>query len=80
MDQARKAVAGVAADAPAALRIVLVEHQAEWQRERVMAQIHEIVVELLNARLVADGRVRIVSGSRWVSVPPPAPLPMTMTS
>ena len=40
-------------------RFCLVEHDAERHVERPEAAAHEVVVQLLDARLVADGRIRV---------------------
>ena len=42
----------------------LVEHDAERHVERLLAEAREVVVQLLDARLVADGRVRIRRAGR----------------
>ena len=57
--QAREAVAGRAAHARAVGHVRLVEHHAAGRVERVQARRGEIVGELLDARLVRDGRVRV---------------------
>src|SRR6516164_3636364 len=64
LDETGKAVAGIAADAVAVLSAMLVEHDPDRQRERSMAGTREIVSELLDARLVRDGRkgVGLVAG------------------
>ena len=62
--QAREAVEAVAAHAAPALGIALVEVDADRQVERVMAGLDEVVVELLDARLVRDGRVGERPGGR----------------
>src|SRR6266545_2981218 len=59
VDQAGKAVAGVAADAAALVGILFIEHDAERRVKRPQAETGEIVIELLHARLVADRRMRI---------------------
>ena len=56
--QAREAVEAVAAHAAARLRVGLVEVDADRQVERLVAGRREVVVELLDARLVRDRRVR----------------------
>jgi hypothetical protein len=55
--QAREAVEAVAAHAAPALGVGLVEVDADGQVERMMAGPDEVVVQLLDARLVRDGRV-----------------------
>ena len=59
LHQTRKPVAGGAADAGAVLRLLLVEHDADRQRERAVAGAFEIVRKLLDARLVRYRRVRV---------------------
>ena len=63
LDQARKAVAGVAPDAAARARVLLVEHEADRNRERPVSLADEAVEHRLDARLVADRRVA-VGGAR----------------
>lgn len=60
-EQAGKPIARVAADALAALGIGLVQHHAERRMERTQVQAGEIFTQLLNAWLVADGRMQIGS-------------------
>jgi hypothetical protein len=62
--QAREAVEAVAAHAAALLGIGLVEVDADRQVERMMAGADEVVVHLLDARLVRDRRVRERAGAR----------------
>ena len=62
--QAREAVEAVAAHAAPALGVALVEVDADRQVERMMAGLDEVVVELLDARLVRDGRVGEGPGGR----------------
>ena len=57
--QAREAVAGGAAHAAAVGRVLLVEQHAARRVERVQPGRLEVVGELLDARLVADRRVRV---------------------
>ena len=54
--QAREAVAGLAADAAALLRIRFVEHDPERHVERAQPVRRQVVVQLLDARLVLHGR------------------------
>ena len=56
--QAREAVEAVAAHAAPALGVALVHVDADRQVERAVAGALEVVVELLDARLVRDGGVR----------------------
>jgi hypothetical protein len=56
--ETREAVARPAADALAPARVVLLQHHAERHVEGFHAQRGEVFGELLNARLVADSRVR----------------------
>jgi hypothetical protein len=57
--QARVAVAGLAADAATAPRVALVEHDAERDVEGAQAEPGPVVVQLLEAGLVAHGRMRV---------------------
>ena len=59
LHQAWEAVAGVAADAPAAVRIGLVAHDADRHRERPVAEPAQVVDQLLDARLVAERRMQV---------------------
>src|ERR671923_1774304 len=61
VDQAGKAIAGVAADAAALVGVLFIEHDTERRMKRPQAKTGEIVTELLHARLVADRRMRIRS-------------------
>jgi hypothetical protein len=61
--EAGKAVEAVAAHAAPALRVGLVEIHADRQVERLVAGTREVVVELLDARLVRHGRVGEGSGA-----------------
>ena len=60
VEQAGKAVAGIAPDALRFARVVFVEHDAERDVEGLVPERQQIVVELLNARLVGDGGMREV--------------------
>ena len=62
--QAREAVARRAAHARAVRHVGLVEHHAARRVERPQARRREVVRELLDARLVADGRERIGTAGR----------------
>jgi len=62
--QARKAVAGVAANTATLGRVLLVEHDAHRQEKRMIPDLLQVVAELLNAPLVADRRVE-VRGTGW---------------
>src|SRR4029453_17635428 len=64
LQQARKAVTGVAADAAALLWVLLIENDADRHVEWAVADACEVVDELLDARLVAERRVR-VRRARW---------------
>ena len=66
VDQARVAVARVAADAAAGARIALVEHDAEGHVERPQPNAAEVVGELLDARLVAHRREGVRRARRWL--------------
>src|SRR5512145_3456661 len=59
--QARKAVARVAADALAVTRILLVESDPQRHMEGSKSLPCKVVAELLDARLVADGRKQILA-------------------
>src|SRR6266487_6013767 len=61
--QTREAVAGIATNAGALPRIFLIKHDPEWRVKRIQAKPREIVAQLLNARLVADGWKRISTGA-----------------
>ena len=56
--EAREAVATVATDAAARLRILLVEQDPERRMERPEALAREVLAELLQARLMAHGWMR----------------------
>jgi len=58
-DQAGEAVAGVATDAAAFVRVLLVEHDADRNVEGLQSRAREIIGQLLNARLMTHGRVRV---------------------
>src|SRR5271166_5305223 len=53
--QTGKAVAGVAADAAALVRVSLVEHDPDRHVEGLQTRTCEVVGQLLNARLMTDG-------------------------
>ena len=57
--QARVAVTGLAPDAAAGPRVALVEHDAERHVERAQADPGPVVVQLLEAGLVAHRRMRV---------------------
>src|SRR5262249_44993757 len=59
LHQARKAVTGVTADALGFVRVLLVEHDAEWNVEWLQSEAGKVVSELLDARLMRDRRMRI---------------------
>src|SRR5690349_15611824 len=59
VDQARMAIACRASDAGAAVPVFLVEHHAQGYVKRLASRELEILVKLLNSRLVTDGRMRI---------------------
>ncbi len=56
MDQAGVAVTGRAADALAKRRVLLVEHDAAGRMEGMEASSGQVLIELLDAGLVGDGR------------------------
>src|SRR5215216_3460940 len=58
------AVAGTAADAPAPWPVPLVQHDAERRVERVEAEPGEVLAELLQPRLVADGGIPVGRAGR----------------
>ena len=66
--QAGEAVEAVAAHAAARLGIGLVQVDADRQVERLVAGGDEVVVELLDARLVRDRRIRDTGRTRGGSV------------
>ncbi len=55
IDQAGKAVAGAAPDAPALLRVPVIQHDAHRQRKRVQPEFLEIALEFGDTCLVRDG-------------------------
>src|SRR5229473_1500709 len=55
-NQTGESVAGVAADAAALVRILLVEHYADRHVEGLQSRAREVVGQLLDAWLMADGR------------------------
>src|SRR5438128_7440626 len=59
VDEAREAVAGVAADAAALPRVLLVEHDADGHVERPVPDARQVVDQLLDARLVAEGWMEV---------------------
>ena len=61
---ARIAVAGVAADARTVDHVLLVQLQADGNREGVVAQLAHAVEQFLDARLVADRGVRVRARTR----------------
>jgi len=63
VNQAGKAVTGLAADAAAGVGIFLVEHDAERRVKRAQAQTREVVGQLLDARLMAHRRLRVGSAA-----------------
>ena len=73
--QARKAVAGLAADAGAVRHVLLVQHHGAGSREGVVARRRQIVGQLLDARLVGNRRARIGSaGGRLGRIPAAQPV------
>ena len=68
VDEAREAVDPVAADAAARVDgvavVVLVEHHAERKVRRMVPELLEVVVELLDARLVLHLGIRIRTAAR----------------
>src|SRR5690242_8577415 len=58
--QARKTVAGAAADALRFVLLFFVEHDAQRNVERLEPELGEVVAKLLDARLVGYGRVWIL--------------------
>ena len=59
LHQARKPVAGRTTDARAVLRLLFVQHDADWQREGPMARTRQIIGQLPDARLVRHRGIRI---------------------
>src|SRR5262249_41256366 len=64
MYQAGKSVAGAAPNARAELRLGLIQHDAVWRVERVKPGARQVVMQLLNARLVRQRWQRIRSRCR----------------
>jgi hypothetical protein len=64
LDETRKSVTGVAANAAALTWILLVEHNAHRHREGLMALPLQPVVNLLDSRLVTNGRIFIGRAGR----------------
>src|SRR5271157_4752464 len=62
--QTGKAVAGIAADTAALMRILLVEHDPDRYVEGLQSRTCEVVGQLLNARLMTDGGPGIGSVGR----------------
>ena len=74
VDQAREAVAGRTADARARRQVCLVEHDSARRVERPVARGSEVIRELLDARLVRHGRMRVGRARRWLGrILPTAP-------
>src|SRR6266540_2354156 len=57
VDEARMAVAGAATDAGTLARVLLIEHHAERRVKRPQTMPGKVVAQLLDARLMADGRI-----------------------
>ena len=57
--EAREAVEAATADTWTRLRVGLVEVDAKRQVERGVARARQVVVQLLDARLVGDRRIRV---------------------
>src|SRR5713226_2954227 len=64
VDQARKTVAGTAADTAALGRVLFIEHDAHRRVKRLEAEAGEIFTELLHARLMTHRWMRI-GCARW---------------
>src|SRR5262249_12177602 len=64
--QAREAVAGVATNAAALLRVLLIKHDTDRHVERAVSNPGEVINQLLNARLMAERRMQIGCTRRWV--------------
>src|SRR4051812_32623531 len=58
-NETRESVAGIAADAFALARILLIEHDAERGVKRPQSSAAEVVAQLLDARLVSHRGMRI---------------------
>src|SRR5207249_7047025 len=72
LDETREAVTGVAPDAAALPRVLLVEHEADRNRERPVPLGDEAVEDRLDARLVADRGMEVRSArGRLGRVAPP---------
>src|SRR5712692_5374075 len=54
-DQTGKAVAGIAANTAALVRVLLVKHYADRHVKRLQTRACKVVRQLLDARLMADG-------------------------
>src|SRR5512132_410367 len=67
MNQAWKPVAILAANAGAERRILLIKHNATGGMERTVAGARQIIMQLLDARLVRHRRERIGRAGRWLS-------------
>ena len=59
-NQAGKAIARLTPDAPAGVGILLVQHDAERYVKRPEPALDQVVVQLLDAWLVADCRIRVL--------------------
>src|SRR5215467_13453167 len=66
MDQAGKAVAGGATDAGAVGHILLVQQDAAGRMKGMVTSPGQVVIELLDARLIGDRWVGILHAVRWV--------------
>ena len=62
VDQAGKAVTGLAANAFAGARVLFIQHHPQRRVKRMQPEPGKVIGQLLDARLVADGRVGIGAG------------------
>src|SRR5258705_10488276 len=70
--QTRMPIAGGAADAKAFLLVFLIEPNSQRHMKRLMAELGQVIMQLLDSRLVADGRMwirRAGIGGGWTVAP-----------
>jgi hypothetical protein len=66
VDQTRKPITGVAADAFACVPITLIKLHAQGHVKRLEAQASEIIPQALHSRLMAHWWVRVRPTGRWL--------------
>src|SRR5262249_51915782 len=66
VDKAWMAIACCASNAFACSGVLLVQHDADWHMKRSESQATEIVAQLLDARLVANRRIRVRPSRPWL--------------